>query len=222
MPIFKIGKNPVFPSAELADENGIIAVGGDLSSTRLLNAYSNGIFPWFNEGEPIIWWSPDPRLVLFTEELHISKSMKKLLNKNEYTVTYNTKFRKVIRSCSLPRAYEKETWISEDMLNAYTLLHKMGYAISTEVWKNNKLVGGLYGIGMGKCFFGESMFFLEKNASKYGMIKLVQKLKSLNIPFIDCQITTDHLVSLGAREISRKKFLKLIKDNHSFEKIAIC
>ncbi len=222
MPIFNIGKNPVFPSAELADENGIIAVGGDLSPTRLLNAYSNGIFPWFNEGEPIIWWSPDPRLVLFTDELHISKSMKKLLNKNEYTVTYNTKFGEIIKNCSLPRAYEKETWISENMLNAYTLLHKMGYAISTEVWKNNKLVGGLYGIGMGKCFFGESMFFLEKNASKYGMINLVQKLKSLNIPFIDCQITTDHLVSLGAREISRRNFLKLIKDNHSFEKIVIC
>lgn len=219
MPIFKLGKDPVFPSAKLADENGIIAIGGDLTPERLLNAYSNGIFPWYNKGEPIVWWSPDPRLVLFTNELHISKSMKKLLYKEEFTVTFNTRFEEVIQNCSLPRTYEKETWISEDMVKAYIILHKMGFAVSTEVWKNKKLVGGLYGIGMGKCFFGESMFFLEKNASKYGMIKLTQKLKRKDIPFIDCQITTDHLVSLGAREISRQKFLKLIKDNHSFEKI---
>ncbi len=221
MPIFKIGKDPIFPPAKLADENGIIAVGGDLGPDRLLNAYSNGIFPWFNEGEPIVWWSPDPRLVLFTDELHISKSMKKLINREEFTVTFNTKFEEVIRNCSQPRTYEKDTWISEDMIQAYVLLHKMGYAISTEVWKDKKLVGGLYGIGMGKCFFGESMFFKEKNASKFGMIKLTQKLLSLNIPFIDCQVTTEHLVSLGAREISRNEFLKFISKNHSFDRVEI-
>lgn len=221
MPIFRLSDSIEFPPAKLADENGIIAVGGDLSPDRLLNAYSNGIFPWFNEGEPIVWWSPDPRLVLFTDELHISKSMKKLINREEFTVTFNTKFEEVIRNCSNPRTYEKDTWISEDMIQAYVLLHKMGYAISTEVWKNEQLVGGLYGIGMGKCFFGESMFFLEKNASKFGMIKLTQRLQSLNIPFIDCQVTTDHLVSLGAREISRNEFLKLIINNHSLDKVEI-
>lgn len=221
MPIFKIGQAPVFPPAKLADKNGIIAVGGDLIPERLLNAYLNGIFPWFNEGEPIVWWSPDPRLVLFTDELHISKSMKKLINREEFTVTFNTNFEEVIRNCSNPRTYEKDTWISEDMIQAYMLLHKMGYAISTEVWKSKKLIGGLYGIGMGKCFFGESMFFKENNASKFGMIKLTQKLKNLDIPFIDCQMTTGHLVSLGAREIQRKNFLELLKENCSFDKLEL-
>jgi len=221
MPIFKLGVHKEFPPAELADEDGIIAIGGDLSYQRLLNAYASGIFPWYNANEPIIWWSPDPRLVLFTNELHISKSMKKLLNRDEFTITFNKAFEDVIRNCSLPRIYEKETWISEDMINAYTLLHKMGYAISTEVWREDKLVGGLYGIGMGKCFFGESMFFLEKNASKYGMIKLTQKLLQLGISFIDCQVKTEHLISLGAREIPREEFLHLIKQHHSFNKLKI-
>jgi len=221
MPVFKLGKEPFFPPAEFADQNGVIAVGGDLTPERILNAYSKGIFPWYNEGEPIIWWSPDPRFVLFTDELHISKSMRKILNREEFTITFNSKFEEVIRNCSIPRAYEKNTWLTDDMINAYTLMHKLGYAISTEVWKDKQLVGGLYGIGMGKCFFGESMFFLEKNASKYGLIKFTQKLRNLNIPFIDCQVTSNHLISFGAREIPRNEFLKLIKNNHSFEKIII-
>jgi len=219
MPIFKLGKDIRFPPAELADENGIIAIGGDLSPERLLNAYSNGIFPWYNEGEPIIWWSPDPRLVLFTDELHISKSMKKLLKRNEFVVTFNKSFEKVIENCSLPRVYEKSTWIHKEMIDAYIRLHKLGYAISVEVWKNNNLIGGLYGIGMGKCFFGESMFFFEKNASKFGMIKLTQKLESIGVPCIDCQVRTEHLVSLGAKEIPRKEFIGLIKTHHSFNNL---
>lgn len=221
MPIFKLGRDISFPPAELADENGIIAIGGNLSPERLLNAYSNGIFPWYNEDEPIIWWSPDPRLVLFTDELHISRSMQKNIKKNVFKITFNKSFINVIQNCSLPRSYEKSTWIHKEMVDAYLKLHKLGYAHSVEVWKNSKLVGGLYGVGMGKCFYGESMFFFEKNASKFGMIKLTQKLNTMNIPFIDCQVKTEHLISLGAREIPRHKFINLIKHNHSFDKIEL-
>jgi leucyl/phenylalanyl-tRNA--protein transferase len=219
MPIFKLGKDKTFPPVKFADKNGIIAIGGDLSPERLLNAYSNGIFPWYNEGEPIIWWSPDPRLVLFTDELHISKSMKKIIKKNEFEITFNKSFENVIKNCSLPRTNEKDTWIHQEMINAYIRLHKLGYAISTEVWKKDNLVGGLYGVGMGKCFFGESMFYFESNASKLGIIALTKKLKSLGFPFIDCQVKTEHLISLGAREIPRNKFAKLLELNRSITRI---
>ncbi len=263
--------NEPFPPAQQATEEGIVAIGGDLSPARLLSAYRQGIFPWFNDDEPVIWWSPDPRMVLFPDELKVSKSMAKLIKKQAFSVSYNQNFREVITQCSqVPRAEQDGTWITQDMIEAYCQLHQLGHALSVEVWQHKQLVGGLYGIDLGnqnndssvnsnhsnfqnglklesqavldtdcesmkhrgaqcinntraprqaeksassaksKLFCGESMFSKVSNASKFAFISLVQKLQVQGYDLIDCQLHTDHLASLGAREVSREAFLSYL------------
>lgn len=212
MPIYVLGKEIVFPPAKMASQEGIVAVGGDLSPQRLLNAYANGIFPWYSEAEPILWWSPSPRMVLFPKELHISKSMKRLLNKNLFQLTFDRNFKEVIKNCRAPRKNQKGTWITEEMREAYVSLHELGFAHSAEVWQDKQLVGGIYGISLGKCFFGESMFSKKSNASKFVFIKLAQQLLKMEFLMLDCQVPSEHLKSLGARAIPRKDYLALLKE----------
>lgn len=210
MPIFYLSNTDIdFPPPGFADETGLLAVGGDLSTGRLLKAYEMGIFPWFSEGEPYLWWSPDPRLVLFPHELKVSKSLKKLLRKNKFKVTFDLAFGDVIRNCAQVR-HEKseETWIVDEMVEAYERLHHEGYAHSVEAWLDDELAGGLYGVSLGKCFFGESMFARVSNASKIAFAHMVKRLEYLDFTMIDCQVTTAHLVSMGAREIPRQAFLE--------------
>ena len=214
MPIFALNEEILFPPPDLADPNGIIAVGGDLSAERLLLAYEIGIFPWYSEEDPIIWWSPDPRCVLYPQNLEVSKSMRRFLRKGRFRVTYDQAFREVISSCrKAPRPGQEGTWITSEMLEAYVHLHQLGYCHSVEVWEGESLVGGLYGVSLGKYFFGESMFAKTSNASKTGFITIVQDLIEKNFQLIDCQVHTEHLVSLGAEEISREDFLKNLKSN---------
>ena len=202
-----------FPPVDNADEHGILAIGGDLSPERLLLAYRSGIFPWFNEEDPIIWWTPDPRFVMLPEHLKVSKSMKQLLRKNIFTVTFDRDFIGVITACqTIKRHGQQGTWITRDMLEAYYQLHQLGFAHSVEVWREDKLVGGLYGVSLGKAFFGESMFAKESNTSKVAYISLVHKLQDLDFQIIDCQVYTEHLESLGAIEIPRAEFIKIIED----------
>lgn len=211
MSLFVLGKELSFPPVHLAEPDGLLAIGGDLSSERLLLAYSSGIFPWY-EGEHILWWCPDPRFVLFPEEIRESKTMKQLIRKNYFEFTVDKAFEEVINNCkTISRKGQDGTWITEEVKRAYTLLYKKGYAHSAEVWKDGKLIGGLYGIRLGKIFFGESMFSKESNASKYAFIKYVQRLETEGIELIDCQIYTEHLESLGARMITREEFCKKIK-----------
>lgn len=200
-----------FPPVDKASQDGLLAVGGDLSIERLLLAYKSGIFPWYNQGEPIIWYSPDPRMVLFPNKLIISKTMKKILGRGEFDVTFNQNFEEVITYCkNVSRGDQKGTWITNEMQRAYTKLHKLGYAKSVEVWQDKKLVGGLYGIDLGTVFCGESMFSKVANSSKVAFIYLVEKLKKEKYSIIDCQVYTSHLASLGAEEISRTEFLKYL------------
>jgi leucyl/phenylalanyl-tRNA--protein transferase len=200
-----------FPPLSDALEDGLLAVGGDLSTERLLLAYKNGIFPWFNEDEPPMWWSPDPRFVLFPDELKVSKSMKQLLRRNEFEFRTDTAFSEVIANCkNMERAGQDGTWITETVEEAYTKLHVLGYAHSAEAWHNDELVGGLYGIKLGKSFFGESMFSKKANASKFAFISWVEELKKQGVQLIDCQVYTPHLESLGARMISRSDFIDLV------------
>jgi leucyl/phenylalanyl-tRNA--protein transferase len=206
MPIYRLTEELIFPYPEDASEEGILAIGGDLSPERLILAYSNGIFPWFNEGDPIIWWSPKNRCVLYPKDLRVSKSMKKLIRKNIYSVTFDKNFKEIINKCSSVRK-ETGTWITEEMIEAYNSLHKHGYAHSVEVWHEGEIVGGLYGISLGKFFFGESMFSLKANASKFALIELSKRADSLGFIFIDCQMYTEHLGSLGAIEIPRRDYL---------------
>lgn len=215
MPVFQLSKENIgFPPSELADSGGILAIGGDLSPERLLLAYRMGIFPWYNSDDPILWWSPDPRFVLFPNELKVSKSMRPYFNQQKFELTCDQAFEEVIRACQAPRDGQHfGTWITEDMVNAYCRLHELGYAHSVEVWQNGEMAGGLYGIALGKCFFGESMFTKVSNASKFGFIALTQKLEKLGFWLIDCQQQTGHLESLGARAISRKDFLEILKKN---------
>lgn len=220
MPVFWLDDESLdFPAPELATPEGIIAVGGDLSPERLLTAYSEGIFPWFNEGDPILWWSPDPRFVLFPDELVVSRSMRPYFNQKKFQVTFDRDFEGVMRNCqqSNRNGQSGDTWITEDMIRAYVQVHDMGYAHSVEVWQDEELVGGLYGISLGKIFFGESMFAKVSNASKYGFITLVQKLREKGFVLIDCQQQTQHLGSLGARPISRKSFLQYLEENKKQE-----
>lgn len=208
MPLYLLTNDPVFPSPELAQEDGLLAVGGDLSVERLLLAYRIGIFPWYSEDSPLLWWSPDPRLVLYPNELHVSKSLRKVINKQVFQVTMDTAFRQVMTACSqIERPTQDGTWILDEMVDAYCRLHDAGYAHSVEVWRNGILVGGLYGISLGHCFFGESMFSLRSNASKVALYHLVEHVKTLQFELIDCQVTTNHLLRLGAREIPRTQFL---------------
>ena len=202
-----------FPKPSEADSDGLLAVGGDLTPERLLLAYNSGIFPWYENDQPILWWSPNPRMVLYLENMKVSKSLRKLINKEIYQVTFNTAFLEVIKNCStINREGQRGTWITEDMQRAYVDLHKLGHATSVEVWHDNKLVGGLYGINLPqkKIFCGESMFSLESNASKVGFYSLVSELERKEYKLVDCQLYTAHLESLGAEEISRKEFLQIL------------
>ncbi len=206
-----ITKNDPFPNVNLANNDGILAVGGDLSTERLLLAYKNGIFPWYNQGEPIIWYAPNNRMVLFPNELKVSKSMKQIIKKEIFKVTFNQNFKEVIYHCKTTNRNDQfGTWITDEMEQAYIKLHELGIAKSVEVWKDNKLIGGLYGIDLGRVFCGESMFSLQSNASKFAFINLVQKLEKENYKLIDCQVYNDHLASLGAREISKKEFANFL------------
>ena len=206
-----------FPPISETNADGILAVGGDLSSERLTLAYKSGIFPWFNEDEPLIWWSPNPRMVLFLEELVISKSMRNILKKDVFKVTFNQDFRDVISNCQrIKRQGQSGTWITNDMIEAYCKLHELGIAKSVEVWQNEKLVGGLYGIDLGTVFCGESMFSKVSNASKVAFIALVNHLKEANYKLLDCQVYNEHLESLGCREIERVDFMKILKSNATF------
>tara|TARA_B110000495_G_C22990176_1_gene582970 strand:+ start:571 stop:1209 length:639 start_codon:yes stop_codon:yes gene_type:complete len=210
MPIYQLSKDLIFPNPLLA-EDGIIAVGGDLSPERLLLAYRSGIFPWYNEGEPIIWHAPNPRFVLVPNQLHISKTLKRLIKQEKYHYTVNQDFEKVIRHCQqVKRYFQDGTWITNDMENAYIQLHQLGFAHSIEVRnKNNELLGGLYGLLIGKVFFGESMFYLESNTSKLAFHYLIE---NYDLELIDCQVYTEHLESLGAEEIDVNDFLMLLKE----------
>jgi leucyl/phenylalanyl-tRNA--protein transferase len=210
--MFLLSKDLVFPPVHLADKDGLLAIGGDLSLERLLLAYKSGIFPWYNPGEPIIWYSPNLRMVLFPKDLKISKSMKQLIRKNEFKITFNQNFKAVISNCkTIKRDGQGGTWITDEMQDAYLKLHEKGIAKSVEVWLENELVGGLYGIDLGTVFCGESMFSKISNTSKLAFIYLVQKLKEENYKLIDCQVYNPHLESLGADEISREEFLKYLK-----------
>ena len=202
----------LFPPVDLAIEGGILAVGGDLSTARLLLAYREGIFPWYSDGEPIIWWSPDPRFVLIPGELKISRSMHKVMERGVFDVTFDRAFGDVIRHCGeTKRPGQPGTWITDGMRGAYTELHHLGYAHSVEAWRDGELAGGLYGVTLGSCFFGESMFARESNSSKAALITLVRALKERDFSLIDSQVYTPHMESLGAREIPRAEYLELLK-----------
>ncbi|MFN5134324.1 MAG: leucyl/phenylalanyl-tRNA--protein transferase [Chitinophagaceae bacterium] len=213
MPLTVLDHEIWFPPVEDATEEGLLALGGDLSVERLLLAYRSGIFPWFNEDEPPLWWCPNPRCVLFPNELYVSKSMQQLLKRKEFRITINQAFEEVVFLCGYTRKEKEGTWITDDILDAYSQLHRLGFAVSIEAWKNNELVGGLYGVKMGNIFFGESMFSKLSNASKYAFITYVQQLQNEGVVLIDCQVYTPHLESMGARMIEREEFLNLIKEN---------
>jgi leucyl/phenylalanyl-tRNA--protein transferase len=201
-----------FPPVDQANRDGILAIGGDLSPERLQLAYKSGIFPWFEEGEPIMWWSPNPRMVLFLDELIVSKSMRNILNRNSFKVTFNQNFRDVISNCqNIERDGQNGTWITNEMIEAYYKMHELGIAKSVEVWQDEVLVGGLYGIDLGHIFCGESMFSKVSNASKVAFIALVHQLKVENYKLLDCQVYNPHLESLGCREIDRTAFMEILK-----------
>ncbi|UCD77450.1 MAG: leucyl/phenylalanyl-tRNA--protein transferase [Desulfobacterales bacterium] len=208
MPVYQLSEDLIFPPPYLASKSGLLAIGGDLSRKRLLLAYSMGIFPWYSAGEPILWWSPDPRLVLYPDEFKMSRSLKKTIKKRAFRVTMDRAFDDVITQCAQVRLENDEgTWIVHDMVQAYCRLHESGFAHSVEAWQDGGLAGGLYGVSLGKCFFGESMFTRVTNASKVALAALVAYLQARDFAFIDCQIATEHLISFGAREISRTRYL---------------
>jgi leucyl/phenylalanyl-tRNA---protein transferase len=212
--MFILDEKLSFPHPRYADKNGLLAIGGDLSPKRLLLAYKNGIFPWFNEDEPICWYSPNPRMVLFPDSIRVSKSMKQVLDKKHFDISFDNDFEAVIRACrDVPRQGQLGTWITESMINAYKNLFELGFAHSVEARLNGELVGGLYGIAIGKCFFGESMFAKVSNASKAAFITMVRKLQKMGFWLIDCQVYTEHLASLGAELIPRDRFLEYLKKN---------
>ena len=211
--MYYVTKDLFFPPVSQANRDGILAIGGDLSPERLLLAYKSGIFPWFEPGDPILWWSPNPRMVLFLEELIVSKSMRNILNRNIFTVTFNQSFRDVISNCQkVKRDGQTGTWITNDMIEAYCNLNELGIAKSVEVWQNDELVGGLYGIDLETIFCGESMFSLVSNASKVAFIALVELLKNQNYKLLDCQVYNPHLESLGCREIKREEFIEILQN----------
>ena len=209
MPIFRLSDRISFPPAHFASNNGLLAIGGDLSESRLLMAYRMGIFPWFSEEDPILWWSPNPRLVLFPDEVRISRRLRRTIRQGRFTVTADTVFKHVIDECARVRLEKGEmTWLIDDMIAAYKGLHEMGYAHSIETWVDGRLAGGLYGVSLGGIFFGESMFTRVPNASKAALVGLCRHLESRGFDLIDCQVTTGHLIRMGAREIARRDFLK--------------
>jgi leucyl/phenylalanyl-tRNA--protein transferase len=203
-----LGPRDPFPPVEFAlrDPNGLLAAGGDLSPARLLDAYAHGIFPWYSEGDPTLWWSPDPRMVLFLDELHITRSLRRTIRAHRFTVTFDTAFRAVMRGCADPRPGQDGTWITDDVLDAYGALADLGYAHSVEAWVGDVLMGGLYGVALGRMFFGESMFARQSDASKVAFVHLIAQLRRWGFELIDCQMATAHLASLGAREIPRVQF----------------
>lgn len=208
MPVYRLVDDLVFPPPEEAEPDGLLAVGGDLSSERLVLAYQAGIFPWYSEGMPILWWSPDPRLVLNLNEFHVSRRLRQLLKKKVFRVTFDRNFSAVVRSCaSVPRPGQNGTWITPEMQEAYIRLNRLGFAHSVESWMGDELVGGVYGVSLGKGFFGESMFSREDNASKVALAALVRRLDAWGFHFLDAQVTTPHMLRLGAREIPREVFL---------------
>ena len=208
MPVYLLSDALVFPSPKLAAQEGLLAVGGDLSQERLLLAYRMGIFPWYSENEPIMWWSPDPRLILYPDRLKISKSLKKIISKGDFVLTMDQAFQAVITACAESRTETNEgTWIVDEMITAYCQLHESGFAHSVETWLGDQLAGGLYGVSIGRCFFGESMFTRISNASKVAFVGLVKYLQKHNFNLIDCQVSTSHLINFGAHEIPRARFL---------------
>lgn len=213
MPVFRLGQEHIFPPVELAEPDGLLAVGGDLSSGRLLEAYTHGIFPWFTSRGPVMWWSPDPRFVMLPGGLRVSRSMRQVLRRKLFNITLDTSFREVITSCSMARRRDRGTWITKDMIEAYVKLHEEGYAHSVEAWEDGKLAGGLYGISLGRAFFGESMFSNVSNSSKAAFIVMAEKLFGLGFCIIDCQVHTEHLESLGAVFMSRRDFVETINDS---------
>jgi leucyl/phenylalanyl-tRNA--protein transferase len=217
LPIYLLNEKISFPPVDGA-EDGIVAVGGDLSPERLLLAYRLGIFPWFNEEDPIIWHSPEERFVLLLDDLHISKSMRRVINSNTFQITYDEDFAFVIQQCAnVKRKDEDGTWITKEMRDAYSELHYLGFAHSIEVWQDDIIVGGVYGVSLGKCFFAESMFHTATNASKFAIIKLVELLKQKDFHFVDAQVYTEHVETLGAKEIPRDKFIQLLQDGLQHE-----
>lgn len=207
MPVFQLSESLLFPPPALAREDGLLAVGGDLSVPRLLLAYHHGIFPWYSPGEPILWWSPDPRLVLIPDEFHLAKRLARTIRQQVFHLTFDTAFAQVIRACAQTRRKEGQgTWLDEAMIEAYCQLHDQGYAHSVECWQNGELVGGLYGVALGAVFFGESMFSLVPDSSKVALAGLVERLRGWDFELIDCQVGTGHLQRLGAREISGEEF----------------
>jgi leucyl/phenylalanyl-tRNA--protein transferase len=197
----------------LKTPNGLLCAGGDLSPDRILAAYARGIFPWYSEGDPILWWSPDPRMVLFPEELKVSRSLRRVVARGIFETRMDSAFPEVIRACASPRGGQAGTWIVPEMVAAYIRLHELGFAHSVESWKDGELVGGLYGLGLGPVFFGESMFSREPDASKVALVALVERLREHDCRVIDCQQATAHLASLGAREIPRKTFAQLLEES---------
>jgi leucyl/phenylalanyl-tRNA--protein transferase len=213
MPVFRLSDNLSFPPPHFAIDEGLLAVGGDLSIERLVLAYSQGIFPWYAEDDPILWWSPDPRLVLYPDDLHVSRSLRRLMRRDIFTVTMDKAFGRVIRGCAQKRGADHPgTWIVPEMIAAYEALHNAGLAHSVEAWAGDDLAGGLYGVSLGAAFFGESMFTRITNASKVALVHLVEGLRREGFTLIDCQVTTEHLMQFGAREISRDRFLRELQD----------
>ena len=214
MPVFLLSDKISFPPPYLASKEGLLAVGGDLSQKRLLLAYRTGIFPWFSDDEPILWWSPDPRLVLYPEEVRVSKTLKKIIKKKMFHVTMDSAFVQVINQCAKIRLQNNQgTWVVKEMIDAYCKLHESGFAHSVEAWYQGELAGGLYGVSLGKCFFGESMFTRVSNASNVALVKLVEYLNALSFDMIDCQLTTEHLLRFGAKEIPRISFLNQLEES---------
>lgn len=212
MPVFQLSDEILFPDPSFAEPEGLLAVGGDLSTKRLLTAYKKGIFPWFTENEPVLWWSPDPRFVLFPEKFRVSHSLRQKIKKNLFSVRMDTDFEMVISACAeTERQHEAGTWITQEMKEAYIELHRKGYAHSIETYYNDQLVGGLYGVSIGKAFFGESMFHTMTDASKIALYYLVEKAKESGFLFIDSQVETEHLFTLGAELIPRTQYLKLLR-----------
>ena len=213
MPCYRLDDQLWFPPSECAEDFGLLAVGGDLSTERLLLAYSQGIFPWYNPGEPILWWSPDPRCVLFPDQLHVSRSLRRLMRKRPFRISIDEHFGGVVYWCRRLRTSSdgSGTWITPEMQQAYIKLHRLGFAHSVECWEGDMLVGGIYGVCLGRCFFGESMFSRRPNASKIALVHLVEQMRRQGLRLLDCQQTTSHLLSMGACEISRRDFLEQLR-----------
>lgn len=220
MTVYLLPEEPFFPPVDEADPDGLIAVGGDLSMERLLQAYAHGIFPWFTQEEDVFWYSPDPRMVMFPEDFKISDSLNRIIRGKKFSIRFDTAFQQVIRACAeAPRPGQDGTWISPDFIEAYTALHKKGFAHSVEVFQSEVLVGGLYGVSIGSAFFGESMFFTVNNASKLAFHALVERCRQYGFRFIDCQVETPHLIGLGASLIARKNYMELLKSSLRWETI---